>query len=143
MSNLDQAYLADAVRTTVMRLSRELRRQAGTPFTATQLSVLGTIQRAESISLGELAAREALSAPMISKVVAALEDVGVIYRTADGQDRRRCLVQVTEQGREWLAAELVRWNTRLAERVAQLDPTERDALATALPLLDRLAADSP
>jgi DNA-binding MarR family transcriptional regulator len=142
VSKLDQAHLADAVRTTVMRLSRELRRQAGTPFTATQLSVLGTIERAESISLGELAAREALSAPMISKVVAALEDAGVIYRSADRRDGRVCLVQVTEQGQEWLAAELVRWNTRLAERLAQLDRTEREALATAVPLLDRLASGS-
>jgi DNA-binding MarR family transcriptional regulator len=137
----DVDRLADGVRTTVTRLSRELRQQAATSMTATQLSVLGSIHRAGSISLGELAGRERLSAPMISKVVASLEDQDLIERSTDEHDRRVCLVRVSRAGRRWIDRELARSNARIADRLQALTARERAAVAAALPLLDRLAGD--
>jgi DNA-binding MarR family transcriptional regulator len=133
--------LADAVRTTVTRLSRALRQQADTSLTATQLSVLGAIHRAGSISMGELSGQERLSAPMISKVVASLEDQDLIERGTDERDRRVCLVRVSETGRRWIDRELARSNARIADRLEALSARERAAVAAALPLLDRLAGD--
>lgn len=137
----ETAGLADAVRTTVTRLSRELRQQADTSLTATQLSVLGSIHRAGSISLGEVAGQERLSAPMISKVVASLEDQDLIERSTDERDRRVCLVRVSAAGQRWIDRELARSNARIADRLQALTARERAAVAAALPLLDRLAGD--
>jgi DNA-binding MarR family transcriptional regulator len=133
--------LADAVRTTVTRLSRELRQRAETSLTATQLSVLGAIHRAGSISLGELAGQERLSAPMISKVVGSLEHQDLIERSTDERDRRVCLVRVSRAGQRWIDRELARSNARIAGRLGTLSERERAAVAAALPLLDRLAGD--
>jgi DNA-binding MarR family transcriptional regulator len=137
----DAEALADEVRTTVTRLSRALRQQADTTLTATQLSVLGAIHRGGSTSLGELAARERLSAPMISKVVGSLEDQDLIERSTDERDRRVCLVRVSAAGQRWIDRELARSNARIAGRLGTLSARERAAVAAALPLLDRLAGD--
>lgn len=65
--------VAAQLRSVVVPLARLLRQQTGGLLTATQGSVLGTVARHGPLNVSDLAAREQLSLPMISKVVAALE----------------------------------------------------------------------
>ena len=124
---------ASRLRLAVMPLSRQLRQQATEAFTPTQLSVIGTIHRHGPVSLGDLAARERLSPPTISKVVAAIEAEGLIERIADPEDRRVCRVRVTRGGERWIERGRAARNEWLAERIA--------ALAAAVPVLERLVDD--
>ena len=140
---LDTQVSASArrLRLAAVPLVRQLRQQAIGTFTPTQLSVIGAIHRDGPIALGDLAARERLSPPTISKVVAALEDTGFIERIPDAQDRRVCRVRVTPSGQAWIERNQAVRDEWLAARIAALDPAERAALDDALPVLERLLGE--
>lgn len=133
--------LADALRMAVGPLARQLRQQASEPLTATQTSVVSSICRWGPISLGELAAREQLSPPMISKVVAALEHEGFVERLADARDRRVCRVRLSSEGVRWVEEGRARRNAWLAGRLAALTTAERETIASAVQGLQRLIDD--
>jgi DNA-binding MarR family transcriptional regulator len=129
--------LAARLRTTVVPLARQLR-QADARFTPTQLTVLGSIHRNGPLSLGDLSARERLSPPMISRVVASLEEEGVVERMFDASDRRVCLVRISEDGERWIRQTRADRDAWLAQRLAMLGPDELDALMAAAPVLEHL-----
>jgi DNA-binding MarR family transcriptional regulator len=119
-------------------LVRQLRRVSTEPYTPTQLSVIGAIERLGPIALGDLADHERLSPPTITKVVAALEADGLIERLADPADRRVCQVALTADGERRRAAGRDRRDRWLATRIAGLSGSERAAVAVAVPALERL-----
>ena len=132
---------AARLRSTMIPLGRRLRQVGTERFTPTQLSVLGSITRVGPLNLRELAEREHLSAPMITKVVDALERAGVVERLPDPSDRRVCLVHTTPAGRTWLRANGAQQNVWLASRLAALSDSDRVAIHAALPALERLLRD--
>lgn len=135
--------VAARLRSVVVPLNRMLRHQTGGDLTATQGSVLGTVYRHGPVGLTDLAERERLSAPMISKVVAALEEEGLVERVKDATDGRVCRVQVSAHGDRWLTESRERRDRWLAERLGALDEAELAALDAALPALDRLVREAP
>lgn len=132
--------LAARLRANLIPLSRQVSRPDG-GLTPTQLSVLGAVHRHQPITLGDLASRERLSPAMISRVVASLEEDGIVERVADQHDRRVCYVKISEPGNRWIEEGRARRNAWLAERLAQLDATELDTIDAAVPLLERLISD--
>jgi len=93
---------AARLRAAVAPLERQLRRQGTDPYTPTQLSVIGAIYRQGPIPIGELAGRERLSAPTVSKAVASLEEAGIVEGFPDAEDRRVCRVAITAAGKRWI-----------------------------------------
>lgn len=132
--------LAAVLRASVIPLSRALR-STDAGLTTTQLSVLGAIYRNQLISMGDLADRERLSPAMISRVVSALVDEGLVERVAGAEDRRVCRVRVSDAGERWIDKSRTQRNAWLAERLSRLDARQRDTLAAAAPLLDLLVGD--
>ena len=61
-------------------------------------SCLAIIDRHGPLSLSDVASRENLSAPTITKIVTRLENQGLIERLADPTDRRVSLVAVSKRG---------------------------------------------
>ncbi len=82
------AELAERLRTIITPLARQLRQHANGGLTPSLLSAIGTIARKGPITLGDLAAQERVSPPMITKVVASLEAQGLVERTARRGFRR-------------------------------------------------------
>lgn len=130
--------LAARLRLSVMRVARRLRTSAGDDVTASQLAVLATLERRGPTTLGELSAVEQVKPPSMTRVVASLEELGLVVRTADQRDRRVARVAVTEAGRELLARSRTRKDAYLAARLRQLGDDERDAVARAADALERL-----
>jgi DNA-binding MarR family transcriptional regulator len=126
------------LRTAVLRLARRLRQQAHTGITPSQLSALAMIEREGPLSLGDLANLENVQPPSMSRLVGVLEGDGYVERVADRSDRRIALVQVTAKARRELQAIRQERNEWTANRVAALEPAERDHLLAALPVLERL-----
>jgi DNA-binding MarR family transcriptional regulator len=135
--------LAARLRAVLGPLSRELRQQASEPLTATQVSVLVTIHRHGPLALGEVASRERLSPPMISKVVDALEQADFVERVRDREDRRVWMVSATEAADRWMEQGRARRDAWIAERLELMDDADRHLLARAVPLLERLISDQP
>lgn len=134
--------LAGQLRSVVVPLARQLRQHAGGHLTATQSSVLGTVSRHGPISISELASRERLSLPMISKVVGVLEDEGLVVRETDPEDGRVRLIALHARGRAWIVESRERRDRWLAERLRHLDHDSRAALATAVTVLAELIEEA-
>lgn len=130
------------MRTTIVPLARALRQQTGGRLTATQGSLLGTVLRHGPLTISQLAAREQLSLPMVSKVVSVLESGQLVTRSTDPSDARACPVVITDVGRQWVDESREQRDRWLAGRLAELDPVERQHVVDALAVLARLV-DEP
>ena len=95
------AELAHALRGSVLRLARRLRqvRADSSDLQSNQLSVMAVLLNEGDLLMGELAARERIQPPSMTRIVNGLEERGYVARRPDPSDRRQCLVTVTESGR--------------------------------------------
>ncbi len=120
------------------RISRQLRRARGpSELGVGTLSALATLVRCGPLRLGDLAAREQVAAPTMSRVIAGLESAGYIQRDADPADGRARLLAATGQG-EQLVTGLTSERTRvLAARLDRLTPQQRRGLLTGLRALEQ------
>ncbi|HEY4132238.1 MAG TPA: MarR family transcriptional regulator [Gemmatimonadaceae bacterium] len=117
---------------------RRLRREddaSGLPAPA--LSALSVIVFGGPITLGALATAEQVRPPTITKLVASLEQDGLVERQVDANDRRVVRVKATARGSRLLQDGRRRRVASLATSLAELPAQERDALAKAVPILER------
>jgi DNA-binding MarR family transcriptional regulator len=133
--------LADRLRLGVTRLARRLRQQSDVDASPTQIAALSTIERAGPLTLGELAAHERVRPPTVTAAVGRLEERGLVVRHADPDDRRVARVEITPEGRKLLARNRSRKTAFLAKRLDALDRSDREVLAAAVDVLDRVLAD--
>ena len=145
-TDAEVAELAAHLRLAVARLNRRIRQHAATTgeeLTASAQAALASIERLGPITLGELAAVEQVQPPSMTRIVARLDECRYATRVVDPADRRVARVAITDAGRELLAHSRTRKDAYLAQRVAQLDPSEQALLARVLPVLERLQDDMP
>ncbi len=128
------------LRGALARIARALDRQTrGHVLTRTQASVLATAARLGPMRITELAEIEGVNPTMLSRIVAKLEDTGLLHRHPDPDDRRAALVEATAEGRA-LQRRLRDERTRLlAEHLARLPDGHAADLLVALPAVEALA----
>ena len=85
--------------------------------------------------------RERVQRPTATRLVARLEELGVLQRAADPTDRRSSLLSVTPEGHALMEQMRGRKTAYLAHRIEKLDPDERAALDRAAAILERLLED--
>lgn len=136
-----QAELASRLRLAVGRLHRRIRIDGRESVPPLQLSALVTIEQYGPLRLSELARREAVTAPTMSRVLAALDENGLVVRTPDPQDARGVLVTLSESGQGALAEVRSHRTALVARRLARLDDEQCAALYAALPALEALLVD--
>ena len=90
------------------------------------------------LRIGDLAARERVSPPTMTRLVDVLADAGLVDRRPDPEDRRGQLVELATAGGGLLAEIRRERTTLLSQRLAALSPADRAALAAALPALEAL-----
>ena len=93
------------------------------------------------LRLSELARREAVTAPTMSRVLAALDEQGLVIRTPDPQDARGVLIVLSDEGAARLTEVRSHRTALVARRLARLDAEQRAAIAAALPALEALLVD--
>ena len=133
--------VASRLRLAVMRLSRRLRQHSPVGITQSQLSALATIVVQERVTLSGLAEAEQVQPPSITRVVDVLVSQGYATRTQSDADRRVAWVEPTESGRAVIETVRRRRDAYLAERLRSFSPEDRDVLARAAVLLERLTQD--
>ena len=132
--------LAVELRIAVMRTSRRLRTEAsGDAVSPGQYSVLAAIQRGP-MTLRQLADREHMQAPSMTRIVNALEDMELVARKDHPTDGRQVLVEITEAGLATITDARTRRTAWLAQRVAALEPDERAVLRQAARILQEMSA---
>ena len=133
--------LVARLRLAVGRLARRLRQQTEGEISASQLSALASVDRLGPLTLGELAAVERVRPPTTTRVVANLEELGLVARRPDPADRRVARVETTPEGRAFLERSRTRRDAFLAQRMAALSPDELGLLEPAVAVLERLLED--
>jgi len=131
--------LAARLRVALARLARQLRQQAGPQLSPTLQSVLATIALHGPLPLGELAAREQVAPPTITKLLARLDEQGLIQRQRGADDKRVILVSLTADGQRQFDESRTRRTAWLVDRLAHLDDTQQADLARAVELLEAIA----
>ncbi|WP_442543633.1 MarR family winged helix-turn-helix transcriptional regulator [Arthrobacter sp. KN11-1C] len=132
--------LAIDLRTAVMRTSRRLRTEAsGDVLTPGQYTVLAHLRNG-SQTLRQLAEREHVQAPSMTRIVNSLTDKGFASRSADPVDGRQVQVGITPAGEEVLDEARSQRTAWLAQRVAGLSEEERLTLSRAAHILQELSA---
>jgi DNA-binding MarR family transcriptional regulator len=135
----DVPALASRVRLSVMRLSRKLRREgSGAEITPTLLAALSTIARHGRMTAGELANHEQVQKPTVTRILADLQERGLVSRTADPLDGRIAWVQISVEGQRLLQSIRRRHDAYLAARLKRLTPDELSVLESAAEILERL-----
>jgi DNA-binding MarR family transcriptional regulator len=134
----DRVQLATDLRLTVGRLNRKLRIRAASGLTPSQSSILAT---AGPLHLGELARGEAVTAPSASRVVERLVELGLVERTADPEDARRHILNLTRDGRDAAARGDDAATRMLAEALDQRTDVESQALQRIVPVLRAIIDD--
>ena len=129
---------ASHLRFAIARTARRLRQEAGSPLSPTLIAGLATIDRHGPLTPSELAAREKIQRPTATRVLARLEEAGLIERTADPADRRSSLVSTTPAGADLLASVRDRKDAYLAQRLDRLSPEDLAALDLAAGILERV-----
>jgi DNA-binding MarR family transcriptional regulator len=132
------ALLASNLRGVLGRLLRRLRTEHRFPIS--HGAVLGRLDREGAQSVSDLAVSERMRPQSMAQTVSELEAAGLVTRRPDPGDRRRALVELTDQGLTTLHEDRRRREGWLASAIASdLTAEERAVLAEAVPLLERLA----
>lgn len=134
------AQLAPQLRDAIMRLNRRVRqaRPVG-DLTVTQLSALTSLRLAGALTPRELADVERVQPPTMTKIVAKLEERGLVRRTPHPTDGRQVILAATE-GAEAVLDQFERVRDEwLARRLADLDEADRETLHRAAEILHQLA----
>jgi DNA-binding MarR family transcriptional regulator len=135
----DSSELAGRLRVAVARLYRRLRHESDTGLSPSQQSALVSIELHGPLTLGELAEVEQVAPPTITKVIARLEDDGLVDRTIDPTDRRVTRVSTTPEGRRRLEHSRARRNAFLVARLDMLGTEAVGRLRDAIDVLEALA----
>ncbi|MFI0895823.1 MarR family winged helix-turn-helix transcriptional regulator [Streptomyces sp. NPDC020983] len=123
-----------------MRLSRRLRSQrVDETLSPTEMSVLATLARCGSATPGELARKEHVQPPSMTRIVAMLEAKGLVRREPHPDDRRQVVVSRTEQADSMLAESRSKRNAFLASLAERLSEEELAVMREAAPVLEKLA----
>jgi DNA-binding MarR family transcriptional regulator len=138
------AGLATALRISVSRLARRLRAERLAKglepgLSDTQLAALASLERHSTMTPGELADHEKVQPPSMTRVIAALEELGLVMRAPHATDRRQVVLTVTDRGRQVVQQSRRLREEWLAKRLRELTPQERAALRAAAPILEKLS----
>lgn len=126
------------LRLAVVRLARRQRQRADTGLSLGLQSALAVVDTNGPLTLGELAAIERVAPPTVTRIVAKLEDAGLVERGGDPADGRRVVVAITPAGAQRLAESRERRNAWLSEQLDRLPAADRRRLLAAVGSMERL-----
>jgi len=130
----DAARLAVAIG----RINRRIR-PSGDGLSQGQLSALSSIVRRGPLRPSDVARMETMAPPSVTRLVADLEQRGLVRREPDAEDRRSCFVHGTAAGEQAVLRARSERAVRIAELMESLDETQHAALVAALGALERIA----
>jgi DNA-binding MarR family transcriptional regulator len=92
------------------------------------------------MSPGELAGHERVQPPSMTRVVVALEGMGLVTRSPHPTDGRQVVIDLTPAAEELLTAEARAREAWLTDTLEQLTAQERTVLREAAVIMDELAS---
>jgi len=141
-ANTTPSELASRLRLAIARTARRLRQEADMGLSPSMTAALATIERDGPLTPSRLARLERIQRPTATRVIARLEESGLVARTADPGDGRSRVIALTAAGRARLRSIRTRRNAYLARRLGGLSDEELRTLEHAAEILERLLDDT-
>jgi DNA-binding MarR family transcriptional regulator len=143
MATTSSLDVANRLRPVLLQLGRGLRKEAHElGITGGQAALLGAIKGHPELGVRELAAREGISAPAMSRYLDRLESAGYLNRERDPADGRRIRLVLTPRGISINRSLRLRRTAWLAARVSSLSQEELEVIDAAIePLLKLVGED--
>lgn len=139
----ERAAVADRLHSAAIHLLRQLRKQDDrSGISAARLSALSVAVFAGPVTMGQLAAAEQVTAPTMTRLVAAMERDGLVAREPDQDDGRVIWIRATAKGARILYAARDRRIAVLAADLGALDRSDLTRLAEAAAIIERLGSKS-
>lgn len=137
---MDGLPLAGSLTLATMRFARFLRgRQATGAVSLAQMSILLALADAGPLTPGQLADRERVQPPTMTRAVDALAGRGLVKRAPHPTDGRHVIVSLTEAGERALKEEQSARQLWLEGKLSQLTAAQRATLGEAAEILDGIA----
>jgi DNA-binding MarR family transcriptional regulator len=130
--------LSARLRLAIARTARRLRQEAGGDLSPSLASALATIERHGPLTPSELAEHERVRRPTATRIVARLEEAGLVERASDPSDGRVSLVSASADGQALLRRMRTRKDAYLSRRLRDLEAKEVAALERATEVLERM-----
>lgn len=144
MKDGELAALAGRLHSVAVRLLRAVRAEdRASGLSPARLSALSVLVFGGAQTPGELASAEQVTPPTMSRLVASLEEEGLVTRGPHPEDGRSVVIRATEEGRRVMEEGRDRRVARLAGLLARLGPGELEAVeATCDALESSLAGEA-
>ncbi|HWC35842.1 MAG TPA: MarR family transcriptional regulator [Mycobacteriales bacterium] len=139
--SLTNAEIAARLRVLIARLARQLRQHSPGGLSPSQWSALAMVDSHGQLRIGDLADREGVSAPTATRVVASLEELGLLSRTSDPSDRRTSYIALTAEGQDKLESTRRSQSTELVQRLSAMPAQDVRRLVELLPVLESLLTE--
>lgn len=123
------AYLVASLNRQLEADLSERLRPGGVPIE--QFRILEVLDASEPRAMGEIAAQALIETPTLTKIVDKMAGEGLVYRTADPNDRRRVLILTTPAGKA-LFKRLRGVSTAQERRIAEMLEGEKAAALKSL-----------
>ncbi|MGH3435848.1 MAG: MarR family winged helix-turn-helix transcriptional regulator [Sciscionella sp.] len=137
--DVDERSLASRLRLAVVRLNRRLRAQRpDSDVSLTQGSALSCLYKCGQMTPGELAAKERVRPPSMTRVIATLEERGYVSRSPHPSDGRQAIIELTERGVDYIHADISVRERWLDQQLGKLSDEDRERLSKAAEIIDRL-----
>ena len=132
--------VANRLHSAAIHLLRRARRvDAESHLPAPQLSALSVVVYAGPITLGALAGAEQVRPPTMTRLIASMEEAGLVERETDAADRRVVRIRATPKGRRLLEEGRDRRIAVIAEALATLPASDVADIARALEAIEKVA----
>jgi len=135
----DALDAADRMHSASIHLLRRARREdAKSGTSGARLSALSVLVYAGPKTVSELAGWERVKVPTISRLVAGMEDEGLVRKVRNGSDGRSVVLHPTAKGRRLLDRARELRLSALAPLFAGATPAELEIVRAAAAIVDRL-----
>ena len=136
----DEAEVARLLSKSVLRLARRLRTERGERgLSCNAVGVLAHLRVEGPSTPGAIAEAEQHRPQSLTRILAELERLALVARTASPADGRQSLLSLTSAGTKALGGELAVREAWVAQALRSFTPVERQVLAMAAPVLDALS----
>jgi DNA-binding MarR family transcriptional regulator len=122
------------------RIRAEMRATAKPQITIAQLRIMSKLFR-KICTITDLAERQGVSAPAMSKMIGVLEAGGLAKRCSIGHDRRNVGVKLTDEGQRILTHIRKAVSTKIAEKTVSLSQENKQTVMNALQALKTLVSE--
>lgn len=136
----EDPQLIHELRLALGRITRRMRNEkADRSITDSQFSALWNLAQLGECTMGTLSAKEAVTAPSMTRTVQHLEEAGYLHRHGSPDDGRKVLLSITDAGQEFLDSTVRQRDESFIAMLDELPASERAAVVAAAPGLKRMA----